>query len=88
MKLNENFALRQVAGTWVAIPMAGTALDFTGIISLNDSGAMLWKTLEQGGDKSALVSALTAEYNVDEATAAADVEEFLNRLAAAGCLDA
>lgn len=87
MKLNENFALRQIAGTWVAIPTGDAAVDFTGILNLNESGAMLWKVLETGGDRDALVAALTGEYNVDRDTAAADVEEFLGRLVQAGCLE-
>lgn len=87
MKLNPNFVLRQVAGTWVALPVGQTSVSFNGMLSLNDSGALLWKTLEQGGDREALADALTAEYEVDRSTALADVEEFLDTLAKAGCLE-
>ena len=87
MKLNPNFVLRQVAGTWVALPVGQTSVSFNGMLSLNDSGALLWKTLEQGGDRETLADALTAEYDVDRATALADVEEFLTTLAKAGCLE-
>jgi len=87
MKLNPNFVLRQVAGTWVALPVGQTSVSFNGMISLNDSGAILWKALEQGGDREALADALTAEYTVDRATALADVDEFLATLAKAGCLE-
>ena len=86
MKLSENFALRQVAGTWVVMPLGDATLDFNGMMTLNDTGALLWKALEQGGDKDALVAALTAEYAVDAEQAAADVEEFMARLTEAGCL--
>ena len=86
MKLSENFALRQVAGTWVVMPLGDATLDFNGMMTLNDTGAFLWNALEQGNDKNALVDALTAEYAVNAEQAAADVEEFLERLAEAGCL--
>lgn len=86
MKLSENFALRQVAGTWVVMPLGDATLDFNGMMTLNDTGAFLWKALEQGSDKNALVTALTAEYAVDAEQAATDVEEFIARLAEAGCL--
>ncbi|MBE6986958.1 MAG: PqqD family protein [Ruminococcaceae bacterium] len=86
MKLSENFALRQVAGTWVVMPLGDATLDFNGMMTLNDTGAFLWKALEQGSDKEALVAALTAEYAVDAERAATDVAEFITMLANAGCL--
>ena len=86
MKLSENFALRQVAGTWVVMPLGDATLDFNGMMTLNDTGAFLWKALEQASDKNALVEALTAEYAVDAEQAAADVDDFLEKLAEAGCL--
>lgn len=87
MKLKENFVLRQVADNWVALPMGPEALDFTGILSLNESGAMLWRCLEAGGDLETLADALTAEYSIDRATALADAQEFIQKLVRAGCLD-
>ena len=86
-KLKEGFLLRQVADNWVVLPVGQRSVDFNGMLSLNDSGALLWKALDQGGDREALADALTAEYEVDRATALADVDEFLHRLAQAGCLE-
>ena len=87
MKLKDNFVLRQVAENWVALPLGTDALDFTGILRLNESGAMLWRCLEQGGDAGTLADALTAEYSIDRATALADAREFIDKLRAAGCLE-
>lgn len=87
MKLKNNFALRQVAGSWVVIPLMDRSLDFTGILTLNDSGAMLWKCLEKGADLNALADALTAEYNVTHDVAMADAEEFLQKLNQADCIE-
>ena len=86
MKLNENFALRHLAGNWVAIPLGHAAVDFTGILSLNDSGAMLWNVLAAGGEREDLVNKLTEEYAVSREIAVADVEEFITKLVNAGCL--
>lgn len=86
MKLKENFVLRKVANTWVVLPLAEETVNFTGMLQLNDSGAMLWKVLEQGGDKTALADALTGEYNVSRQQAEADVDEFLTILMQAGCI--
>ena len=87
MKLNNDFVLRQVADSWVVLPVGQTSVDFNGMLTLNESGAILWKALEQGGGIEELADALCAEYDVDHAVALSDVEEFLAKLERAGCLD-
>lgn len=86
MMLKKNFVLRQVAGTWVVLPLGAETVNFSGMMQLNDSGAMLWRALEQGGDKGVLVDALLGEYDVTRQQAEADVEEFLNKLTQSGCM--
>ena len=86
MKLSENFVLRQVADTYVVLPVGQASVNFSGMLTLNEPGALLWKTLEQGGDRESLAEALLAEYEVDQATALADVDEFLKKLNEIGCL--
>lgn len=86
MKLKENFVLRQVAGSYVVVAVGAASVDFNGMLTLNDSGALLWRTLEGGADRAALLAALTSEYDVDEAQAARDLDEFLRSLRSAGCL--
>ena len=88
MKLNENFALRQVADFWVVLPLGEKTLEFSGMINLNDTGAMLWQILEAGAEKEDLVKALTKEYDVSEQQALTDIEEFIDKLTLAGCLQA
>ena len=87
MKLKKNFILRQVADTWVVLPLAEATVDFSAVMTLNGSGALLWQTLEQGADRDGLVAALTAEYEVDTQEAADDVDAFLEKLARIGCIE-
>lgn len=87
MKLKKDFVLRQVADTWVVLPLAEQTVNFTGMITMNDSGAMLWQQLEQGADRQGLINALTAEYEVSEEVASADVDAFLNKLNSVGCFE-
>ena len=87
MKLNPEFVLRQVADTWVVLPVGKTSVSFNGMLTLNESGAFLWKTLEQGGGAEELADALCAEYEVERAIALADAKEFLDKLEKAGCLE-
>ena len=87
MKLKENYVLRPVADTWVALPLEAETLNFNGMLTLNESGVLLWKALEKGGDREALADALMAEYIVDRETALADADGFLEKLRKVGCLE-
>ena len=79
MQLKPNFVLREVAGENVVIP-AGDDLNLNLMITLNETGAFLWKLLEQNTDEDALVAALLAEYDVDEASARTHVTAFIAKL--------
>ena len=87
MKIKENFALRQVAGTWVVLPLAEETLNFNGMLTLNETGVFLWHLLEKGSTREDLATALTNEYEVSFAEALADVDAYLARLKQVGCLE-
>ena len=63
MKLKENLALRYVAGMWVVLPLANKVLDFDGMITLNETGHLLWELLERGSTQEDMAAALTNESN-------------------------
>ena len=86
MKLKSGLLLRQVAGENVVLSVGGE-VDIKGMLTLNDTGVTLWKCLENGAEMSDLVAALLAEYDVDEQTAAAHVEVYVNKLKELGLLD-
>ena len=88
MKINENFVLREVAGNWVVIPIGEKSVDFNGMMNLNETGVLLWRELEKGADKEALVAAITGEYEVSAKEAAEDIDEFIAVLEKAGCIEA
>ena len=79
MKLKDGFILRTVAGQTVVLPVGGD-LDLNMMITLNDTGAFLWEKLTEETDEDALVAALLAEYDVDQATAKNAVTAFLKKL--------
>ena len=57
------------------------------MIKLNETSAFLFRTLAGGADEEALVAALLAEYDVEEALARRDVAAFLDTLRKARVLD-
>jgi len=79
MKLKDGFILRQIAGQTVVLP-CGDELDLNLMITLNETAAFLWDKLSAETDEEALVAALLAEYDVDEATARKSVEDFVKKL--------
>ncbi len=87
MKINKNFALRNVANTWVVLPLAEKTVDFNGMLKLNESGVLLWKQLEQGAERESLADLLVNEYEVTRDQALADVDEFIEILIKAGCIE-
>ncbi len=87
MKIKNDFILKKIAGSYVVVPVRQQAVDFSGIIKLSDTGAFLWKLLEDGADREELVAKLLDEYLVDEAKAEADVDRFIERLNEVGLLE-
>lgn len=87
MKVKDNYILKKIAGSYVVIPVRTAAVDFSGIIKLSESGAFLWEILADDVERDELVARLLAEYEVDEATAAADVDRFIDRLREADLLE-
>ena len=87
MKIKKGFISRQVAGSNVVVATGEQSKNFNGVIELNESGMILWNVLVGGAEKSHLVDALVAEYDIDRATAENDVDKFVGVLRDAGALD-
>ncbi len=86
MKIKEGFMLKNIAGANVVVPVGSNTVSFRAVITLNDSGAFLWKQLESETTPDEVLKAMLAEYAVDEATAKADIGEFIELLKKADLL--
>ena len=80
MKIKDGFLLKKIAGSTVVVPVGDTLVNLQLMLSLNESGAFLWQQLQKDCTKDDLLAAMQAEYAVDAATAAADIDAFLNTL--------
>ena len=85
MKIKDGFLLREVAGNYIVVPVGDVA--FNAMITLNESGVLIWKTLENGCNKEDLVNALLSEYEISKENAEKDVDLFLEKLAESGILE-
>ena len=86
MKLKMDFMLRKVAGYHVVVPVGESCVDFNGMVNLNETGAFLFRRLQQETSREELIQALLEEYEVDEATAGQAVDGFLEKLRQADLL--
>lgn len=86
MKVHNDMVLREIAGEHILIPTGQRINSFSGIMSLNGSGLLLWQKLQQDCTEEELIAAVLEAYDVDAETAAKDVREFLTQLEQADIL--
>ena len=86
MKATNDVILRQIAGEYILVPVGAMARKLHGMISLSESGHLLWNCLQKDVSVDELVKALLSEYDTDEQTAREDVSAFLKKLADLGLL--
>lgn len=80
MKIKEGFVLRQVAGNYIIIGIGDDAVDFNGMITINETGAFLWNLLTIGASYNELLDKMLSEYDVDRDTAENDIRNFIDKL--------
>lgn len=80
MRVSDQFILRSIAGEHLLISTGEAALKVGGLIALSESALLLYEKLKNGCEKTALVEAILAEYEVSAEEAAADVDAFLDQL--------
>lgn len=87
MKAKKDFILRKVSDSYIVVPVGEAVVDFSGMVNLNESGALLFEKLQKGCDENELVNAILSEYEVSEETARADVKRFISKVKDAGILE-
>ncbi len=80
MKLNENFILKNIAGTAVVVPVGEAVRDLKGMITLNGPAEIIWKGLESGKTIDSIIEEIKSEYDASEDVIRKDVDAFLNKL--------
>jgi len=88
MKIKEGFELRTICGENVIVATGLKNIDFSKIISLNESAALMWnEVLGKDFTEADLVKVLTDNYEVDEATAQKDVVILIDQWREIGLID-
>lgn len=81
MKVKPGFTLRDICGEYIIVAEGLENIDFSNIISLNESSAYLWRNIEEMESFTVedLARLLTEEYDVDMATAVKDSEQLVQQ---------
>ena len=88
MKQKKGFKLRNVCGEHVVVAEGIENIDFSKIISMNESAAYLWKKIQGTEfDIDILAKLLLEEYDVDEATARNDAQALIAKWQEAGIIE-
>ena len=88
MKTKKGFKLRNVCGENVIVADGIENIDFSKIISMNESAAYLWNKIgDTDFNVDKLVALLLDEYEVDETTARNDAEQLIKKWLEAGIIE-
>jgi len=89
MKIKKGYTLRSLGQEFILIVEGLEAeVDFSRMISLNESAAFLWKEVEgKDFDAEMLTSLLVDNYDIDRETAQNDVAALLKSWSAAGIIE-
>ena len=87
MKIKPGYKLRKMCGSSIVVAVGKASSDFNGMVTLNESGELLWNRLAEGAEINDLTAALVEEYGIDEATALSDVQEFISKIEGAGFIE-
>ena len=87
MKIKNGFVLRNVVDEYIVMPTGDNIAKFDGAVVLNEVSAFIFKLLENPVSREDLLAAMLAEYEVEEATAAADLDALLEKFETMGVLE-
>ena len=80
MKIKDGLFLCTVGDSSVVLANGQSDMQIHGLTTLNATGAFIWNRIEQHDDEAAVIEALMREFDVDRATAEADVRAFIAML--------
>lgn len=80
MTVKKELIKRDIAREYFLVPVGKSMYDSNGLFILTELGSFIWDLLPNVDGEEDILKAVLAEYEVDEATAKADIQVFLNKL--------
>ncbi len=74
------FVLRNIAGEYMLMPTGAMIGSFNGTVLMNELSAFIWEKLQAPVTRDGLLKEILSHYDVDEETAASDLDAVLAQL--------
>ena len=87
MKIKEGFVLRNVVDEHIVMPTGDNIAKFDGAVVLNDVSAFVFEKMLNPVSREDLLSAILNEFDVDEETAANDLDQLLAKFGELGLIE-
>ena len=78
--MKKRFLLREIDGEYLLVPLGDGNEQFTSLITLNETGAFIWKRLEQKKTTDDIAKDMIKDYHVTFEKARADILRFTDYL--------
>ena len=87
MKTSSNFVLRRVAGECMLMPAGDNISTFRGVLLMNELSAFVWEKMQTPVSWDELLTAILDRYQIDEQTAASDLDGLLAKFRQLGVIE-
>ena len=87
MKAKSGFVLRHVVDEYILMPTGDNIGKFNGTVLLNEVSALVWEKLQNPMTREDLLQAILDEFEVDRATASADLDALITTLQRYGVIE-
>ncbi|MFV2074052.1 MAG: PqqD family protein [Thermoanaerobaculales bacterium] len=77
---NGDFVFRDIGGETILVPVSAGVSEMDSLFTLNEVGAVVWKGVEARSSVQEIITAVLAEFEIEESAAENDVLEFLDVL--------
>ena len=79
-KVKDYFMMRDVVGDHVVIARGPAAIEFNGVLILNESCAFLWEQLQNYMDVQEMANILSEKYSIEMERAIGDVQKCVSKM--------
>lgn len=86
MRFNGNFILKKLGEENIVVPIGQEAVNLNAVLSLNETGVIIYEALQKGSIVSEVASILIKEYDVTQKKAMEDIEKFIEQLKSLGII--
>ena len=86
-KVKNHFMLREIVEDYVVLARGPAAIDFNGVLVLNEACVLMWKNMQDYITSKELAEILIKEYSIEAEKALSDVEKCINKMMEYDLLD-